>query len=125
MVFSALLSGSWNLFFQMMNFVFVFLLLAQLPIPTWKMAKSLDSNHDDRVSLAEFHGDDAIFHHIDSDDDLFLTLEEIRVARKQCPEPPQLGDVVPKLTALALKTKEPISLHNRERPFALIFGTFT
>ncbi|MEM9079641.1 MAG: hypothetical protein AAGC74_03000 [Verrucomicrobiota bacterium] len=101
------------------------LLLAQLPIPDWKMVHSLDSDQNDRISLAEFHSDPAIFKLIDSNNDDEITFEEVQAARKQTPAPPQLDDPAPKLTALDTLTNRPVPLHNRERPFALIFGTFT
>jgi len=95
------------------------------PIPNWKMIHSLDSDHSGQISLSEFHSSKKIFTFIDSNKDGLLSKPEVRAAEKLSPPPPEPGENTPLLSALDPQTGKPVNLFNRERPFALIFGTHT
>ena len=99
--------------------------LAQLPIPNWKMVESLDTNKNDRITLEEFASDAAIFQAIDANQDQAITRAEVAEARKKTPPAPILNEEAPKLSALDPKTGKMVSLRARDRPYALIFGTHT
>ena len=100
-------------------------LLAQLPIPNWKMVESLDTNKDDKVTLEEFASEAAIFQAIDENQDQAITRAEVTEARKQTPPAPVLHEIAPRLSALDPETGKMVPLHGRDRPYALIFGTHT
>ena len=100
-------------------------LLAEYPIPNWKMVESLDSDQNDKISMEEFASAPAIFRAIDKNEDQVITKSEVRFARKRIPPAPKTAEIAPKISAMDLKTKQPVALHGRERAFALIFGTHT
>jgi len=89
------------------------------------MVESFDSDQDDKISLEEFISAPAIFRAIDRNEDQVITKAEVRIARKQVPPAPKEGEAAPKVGAVDLKMKNAVSLHGRDRPFALIFGTHT
>lgn len=97
----------------------------RLPIPTWKMVRSLDSDKNGFITPAEFHSSDEVFKKIDQDADDRITHEEIIAARKKASPAPVVGAQAPKVSALNPKTKQLVDLAQLKRPTALLFGTHT
>ncbi|MGI9240057.1 MAG: hypothetical protein ACR2RV_04620 [Verrucomicrobiales bacterium] len=96
-----------------------------LPIPNWKMVQSMDSDRSGTVSRKEFLSSREVFDFIDQDRDGALTRKEVLGARKSTPAPPETGDPAPPISALDPSSGKSVKLHERDRPFALIFGTHT
>ena len=95
------------------------------PVPTWKMLKSMDIDKNDLITKEEFISSNSIFDFIDKDSNGELSAEELRIARKTIQPVPQVGEPAPTIKAYDPISGKIVSLSNRDKPYALIFGTHT
>jgi len=96
-----------------------------LPIPTWKMLESMDIDKNDLITKEEFISSDKIFDFIDKDSNGELSATELRAARKTSHPVPKVGEPAPTIKAYDPISGKIVSLSNRDKPYALIFGTHT
>ena len=89
------------------------------------MVESLDSDLNNQITLAEFASEPKIFNAIDTNKNQGLTRTEVKAAYKKNLPIPKVKEPAPEVTALDAETRKRVSFFNREKPFALIFGTHT
>ena len=88
----------------MISFVSLILLI-DLPFPNWKMVESLDSDQNNKITLAEFTSEPNIFESIDTNNDQVLTQLEVKAAYKKNLPIPKIAEPAPEVSAYDPKTK--------------------